>query len=204
MNTPLPTLRYSHRAKPFSSELELELTEQELIAVKGRSRQVFPLGSIEYIRLEYSPRNVARLVFRCSVRATDGRSVTFDNLNWLSLIQTERRDADYTAFVTALAERATPTARREAGAVPIRFHLVQIIGWLTIALLFGSAGYFLLRPDGFGSFVSRVYALIGVIFGGYLTIWHLEFLKRNRPRPFKAGAVPAEVLPSAGNPPPSA
>lgn len=195
MNNATPSLRYSHRAKPFSSELELELAGRELIAVKGRSRQVFPLAAIERIRLEYSPRNVARLVFRCTVWATDGRSVTFDNLNWLSLIQTERRDAEYSAFVTALAERAPPSARREAGAMPMRYRLVQIVGWLTIALLFGSAGYFLLRPEGFGTFVSRVYAVIGVVFGGYLIIWHLEYLKRNQPRPFTAGAAPTEVLP---------
>ncbi|HRE21157.1 MAG TPA: hypothetical protein PKW21_09015 [Rhabdaerophilum sp.] len=200
MNNSPPPLRYSHRAKPFSSELELELTGRELIAAKGRSRQVFPLAAIERIRLEYSPRNVARLVFRCSVRATDGRSVTFDNLNWLSLIQTERRDADYKAFVTALAQRATPSARRDAGPVLLRYRLVQIVGWLTITLLLGSAGYFLLRPEGFGTFVSRVYAVIGALFGGYLVIWHLEYLKRNRPRPFTAGAVPAEVLPPEAPP----
>lgn len=195
MDNPLPSLRFSHRAKPFSSELELEITARELIAVKGRSRQVFPLASIERIRLEYSPRNVARMVFRCFVRATDGRSVTFDNLNWLSLIQTERRDAEYAAFVEALAARAAPTARLEAGTTPLRYHLVQVVGWLTIALLFGSTAYFLLRPEGFGASVSRIYALIGAVFGAYLVVWHLEYLKRNRPRPFRAGALPPEILP---------
>lgn len=193
-NSP-PILRYSHRAKPFSSELELELTARELIAVKGRSRQVFPLSAIERIRLEYSPRNVARLVFRCVVRATDGRSVAFDSLNWLSLVQTERRDREYEAFVRALSDRVGPGAQLEAGALPIRYHLVQIVGWLTIALLFGSTAYFLLRPEGFGTSVSRIYALIGAVFGAYLTVWHLEFLKRNRPRPCRAGALPPEVLP---------
>jgi len=72
---------------------------------------------------------------------------------------------------------------------------VQIVGWLTIALLFGSTAYFLLRPEGFGTSVSRIYALIGAVFGAYLTVWHLEFLKRNRPRPCRAGALPPEVLP---------
>lgn len=185
------TIRYSHRPKPFAAELELELTAHELIATRGRSIQRFPLTAIERVTLRFSPRNTAHRAFACSVRATDGKSVTFDSLSWKSLIETEKQNDDYTRFVTALcarAEQARPQVELVAGVPAWKFWGMLVAGLGTLAALFALAIY---------SLVDRSWLAAGlaVALFGYLGFWMRDYLTRNRPARFQAGAMPALVLP---------
>lgn len=187
------TIAYAHRPKPFAADLDMKLTETALIAERGRSRQEFPLASIERIRLSYTPRNTAKHVFRCEVRASDGKSVRFDNLSWLSLIQTARFDGDFRRFVAALVERAAAARKGrplalEAGIGMIRYRIMQLAGFGIVIALTAAA------------MVSAAKAsyLVGIAsfgLGGYLAWWLLEFLGRNRPQKFSPGAIPPGVLP---------
>ncbi len=117
--------------KPFAAELELELTAYELIATRGRSVQRFPLTAIERVTLRFSPRNTAHRAFACTVRATDGKSVTFDSLSWKSLIETEKQNDDYTRFVSALcarAEAARPQVELVSGVPSWKFWGMLVAG----------------------------------------------------------------------------
>lgn len=190
MENPVDLL-YAHRAKPYSSELELRLTDRELLAEKGKSRQAYRLDKLERIRLSFSPRNTAKLTFVCEVRASDGASVTFDNLNWKSLIETERLDAPFRALVLALIERASranPKLTLEAGVGPMKFNVMRLIGFGLVGALIGATVY---AAAGGNSFV----ALGALALGAYLARWLWDFLSRNRPRAFTADAVPENVLP---------
>lgn len=189
--SPKATLLYSHRPKPFSAELELELTAFELIATRGRSVQRFPLTAIEKITLVFSPRNTAHHAFACTVRATDGKSVKFDSLSWKSLIETERQNDAYTRFIAALCERAQAASTDvvlHAGVSPFKHMGMLVIG--------------LVMLTGLGS--SSVYAFMGKspLVGGvalfmlaYLGWWMRDYLTRNRPARFRAGSIPPSVLP---------
>lgn len=193
MENPATTSRYAHRAKPFSNELELLLSERELIAERGKSRQVFPIGQIERIRLSFTPRNTARRAFTCEVRAEDGRSVKFDNMSWKSLIETERHDPEYRAFIAMLVERAArarPGVKLEAGIAPLKYRVMQALGFALVAALVGAAIFA-------GSYSSYIVALASLGLAVYLATWLREFLTRNRPRSFSANAVPEAVLPQA-------
>lgn len=188
---PKTTILYSHRPKPFAAELELELTAFELIATRGRSVQRFPLTAIEKVALVFSPRNTAHHAFACTLRATDGKSVKFDSLSWKSLIETEKQNADYTRFVSALCERAeamSPNAVLHAGVAPFKHMGMLTMG---IAMLIGLAG------SSIYAFRSQS-ALIGgvaLFMLAYLAWWMRDYLTRNRPTRFKAAAIPPSVLP---------
>lgn len=191
MENPDTALRYAHRAKPFSNELELHLTERELIAERGKSRQVFPIGRLERIRLSFTPRNTARLAFTCEVRAEDGKSVRFDNISWKSLIETERHDVEFRAFILALVARAAhakPGVKLEAGIAPLRYQVMRLLGISIVAALAGAAVFA-------GSHSNYIVALASLGLTVYLANWLREFLTRNRPRSFAASDVPDNILP---------
>ena len=192
MENPAPDLLYAHRAKPYSSDLELRLTARALMAEKGKSQQTYALDKLERIRLSFSPRNTSKLTFLCEVRAMDGSSVKFDNLTWKSMIQTERQDVDFRAFVLALIERTATvnrSVRLEAGIGTLKFNLMRMIGFGLIAALAGATIFSATKASytvAVGSFGLTV----------YIALWLRDFLTRNQPRAFTASAVPGNVLPA--------
>jgi hypothetical protein len=189
--SPKATILYSHRPKPFAAELELELTAFELIATRGRSVQRFPLTAIEKVTLAFSPRNTAHNAFLCSVRATDGKSIKFDSLSWKSLIETEKKNADFTRFVSTLCERAeagSPQVELHAGVVPFKHTGMLVIGILMLLGLAASAVYAIGNK-------STLVGCVALFMLAYLSWWMWDYLTRNRPTRFRADAIPPSVLP---------
>lgn len=191
MPAPKATILYSHRAKPYSAELELELTASELIATRGRSVQRFPLNAIERISLEFSPRNTAHHAFACSVRATDGKSVSFNSLSWKSLIETEKQNGDYTRFISTLCERveaANPRIELHAGVSAFKHKGMLVMGVVMLLALAASAIYAFTSQ-------SKLVGGVALFMFAYLGWWMRDYLTRNRPARFRAGAIPPSVLP---------
>lgn len=187
-------LTYMHRPKPYSAELVLSLDGAHFTAERGKSRQTFPLGAIERVRLSFTPRNTARLAFTCMVRSKDGRSVTFDNLSWKSLIETERLDRDYRGFIAELIARAAAANGAiilEAGISPFRHRMMMIFG-AAMMIALAVAAYVGARE---GSLLVLAFAA-GL--AAYLGFWLRSYLGRNRPRRFGAKALPDGVLPDPG------
>jgi hypothetical protein len=195
MPTNLPSQKsailYAHRPKPFAAELELELTAYELVATRGRSIQRFPLTAIERVTLRFSPRNTAHRAFACTVRATDGKSVTFDSLSWKSLIETEKQNDAYARFVSELCERAAaarPEVELFAGIVPFKYWGMLGIGVPVMLALVAVAIYSFYAS-------STLTAAFSLALLGYLAFWLRDYLTRNRPERFAPGAIPPRVLP---------
>jgi hypothetical protein len=188
---PKSSILYSHRPKPFAAELELELTGFELVATRGRSIQRFPLTAIERITLRFSPRNTAHRAFACTVRATDGKSVTFDSLSWKSLIETEKQNDGYTRFVTNLCERAAaarPEVELFAGIVPFKYWGMLGIG-TPVMLALAAVGIYSYYAS------STTTAVFSLALIAYLGFWLQDYLTRNRPERFAPGAIPPRILP---------
>jgi hypothetical protein len=153
--------------------------------------QRFPLTAVEKVTLVFSPRNTAHHAFACIVRATDGKSVKFDSLSWKSLIETEKQNADYTRFVSALCERAeamSPNVTLHAGVAPFKHMGMLTMG---IAMLIGLAGssIYAFRSQ------SALTGAVALFMLAYLAWWMRDYLTRNRPRPFRASDIPPSVLP---------
>lgn len=198
MENPDADLLYSHRAKPYSSDLELRLTRRELQAKKGKSKQAYPLKDIERIRLSYAPRNIVKLAFRCEVRAKDGASVFFENFTWRSLVAIDRQDEDYRRFIAALVQRASTASkdiRLEAGIHPLKFAVTRFFGFGLIAALAVATGYFAFFVSGLANSVHLMYAGLAAAAALYLANWLRDFLTRNQPRVFTADTIPETVLP---------
>lgn len=182
---------YEHRPKPFSNPLSMVLRANTLQAERGSRTQDYVLEDVEMLRLAYSPRNTQRMGFSCFLRMRDGRSLTFSNLDWRSMVENARQDEPYTAFVRALVERlgrANPRVALHAG-LPTWRHTVFSLGALVILPAMALAVFYFLSEKNW-----PLAALAGAMMV-WMSLYAREYWLRNRPRAFKAGAIPPEVLP---------
>ncbi|MCA0407539.1 MAG: hypothetical protein LCH39_15460 [Proteobacteria bacterium] len=184
---------YEHRPKPFSHPLTLKLRAKALEAERGSRSQTYVLEDVEMIRLTYSPKNTQRMGFSCFLRMRDGRSISFSNLDWRSMVENARQDEPYASFVRALVAalaKANPKVVLRAGLTPWRYGLFSV-GALVILPALAVAVFYLIR--------EKNWPLVAL--ASALTIWlgfyAREYAKRNRPRAFDASTVPPEVLPPA-------
>ena len=185
------THRYSHAPRPTAAPISFKLETQTLTVDSGRKVDVVQLGAVEQIRLTYEPRSFTQRAYQTQVRMRDGKTFKFSSLHWRSLVEAERLDREYSAFVRALL-------RAVAGASPgVRF-VAGRPAWawgVTAALAGGSLlgiAYFVWRALAAGAHSA---ALIGALLG--LTgIWQLEPMVRlNKPRAFPADSPPDDLLP---------
>lgn len=182
---------YTHSPRPTGGPITFSLDGDRLTVDSGRKVQEVRLGAVDLVRMTYEPRSFARNAFQTRVRLSDGKTFTFSSLSWKSLIEAERKDAEYRAFSQALfgaIARANPKARFLAGRPRIVWILVAA---LAFASLFAMA-FFVWR-----AFMANATgaALMGFVFLA-LGVWQLEPMVRlNRPKVFTPDAPPRELLP---------
>jgi len=186
-----PLATYAHRAKPYAGEAEFTLHPTHLHVDQGRRSGDFPLAEIVLIRLLYKPRNTTNEGYLARFYRRDRRTASLTNLSWKSLVEMERRDAEYRRFVEAAigaVARANPGVVLRAGMPVWVFWTTAFAGASAVAALLLVAAQALLHA-GWPS------ALFAGALGVYCGWFALRYLGRNRPRDFAAGAIPQDVLP---------
>ncbi len=110
----------------------------------------------------------------------------------------ERQDPEYRSFVEALVAAvatANPGVLLVAGMPAWLHRLTALAGLAALAALAAVMGQALLNG-------SLPIALFTGALGAYCGWWTWRYLGRNRPRAFRAGAIPPDVLPPDGAPRP--
>ncbi len=186
-------LAYQHRAKPYAPEARFELKPDHVAITQGARKGDFPYRDIVMVRLTYRPRNVANEGYQAKLYRRDRKTASLTNLSWTSLVDMERRDADYRAFVRELIQRiaaANPGVVLRAG-MPAWLHgVTALFGVLSVLALVIIAGQALVQG-------SWPMALLTGALGVYFFWWSARYLGRNRPRGFSPEAIPADVMPKA-------
>lgn len=187
------TETYSHSPKPFSGPIAFIIKGDKLTVDSGRKVHEVQLGAVSMVRMTFEPGRLAQKSFRTKVVLKDGKSFTFNSLNWKSLVEAEELTREYRAFTRTLCEaiaRANPQARFVAGK-PMGLWLPTSA--LAIASLLAMA-YLIWQALRMG---APEIALLGALFAG-VGIWQIEpMIRLNKPRPFRAGELPSELLPKA-------
>jgi hypothetical protein len=185
------TTSYSHAPRPVGGPITFTLKDDRLIVDSGRKVQEVALGAVDQVRMTYEPRSLMQKAFQTRVRMRDGKTFTFSSVNWKSLMEAERLDKDYRAFVRTLFDaiaRANPQARFVAGR-PRWMWIGTAI--LAAASLFAMA-VFTWRAMQAGATTA---ALMGLAFA-LVGIWQLEPMVRlNKPRRFTPDEPPPELMP---------
>jgi hypothetical protein len=129
--------------------------------------------------------------FVTEVWREDGPKLQISSTSWKSLVEHERLDAAYRAFVTELCRR-TGAANREA---TFDAGSPAIIYWLGVIVFAGAS----LALAGLTVRALQVQAWSGAAFiAAFLGffLWQAgAFFHRNRPGAFRSDAVPPAVLP---------
>lgn len=184
-------LHYAYRPRPFAAETTLDLTRDALVAVRAGRETVLPYRDIATIRLFYAPRGINFSGFKAKIYSRTGKTIAFEDRSYKSLVEQERQEGPYRAFVTALcteAERRNPDVLIHAGKMMPMLILTALAGVVTLMLL----AYFALKTLAAGQYLLTFGI---VVFVTYFAAWTWQFILRNRPRTFRARAIPVDILP---------
>ncbi|QRM31048.1 hypothetical protein [Microvirga sp. VF16] len=187
------TQTYTHSPKPFGGPISFTLKGEKLTVDSGRKVHEVQLGAVSTVRMTFEPGRLAQKSFRTKVIMKDGKSFTFNSLDWKSLVEAQELTQEYRAFTQALCDaiaRANPQAKFVAGK-PLGLWIPT--SGLAIASLLAMA-YLIWQAFQMG---ATGVALMGALFA-IVGVWQIEpMIRLNKPRPFRAGELPAELLPKA-------
>lgn len=182
---------YRQNPRPTGQEIAYRLDGHRLTVDSGRKVSEVQLGAVEEVRLSFEPRSLAHNVLRTRLRLTDGRSITLTSITWRSMIQAERQDQDYGAFVRRLVgaiAAANPGARFVAGKNPLLWAASAIVaGILLVAMAVFAWRAFQMGAQGTALMTLAVMGL---------GVWQLEPIVRlNKPRSFDPKDPPRDLVP---------
>ena len=191
-----PPLAYSQNPRPIGFAVTFRLAGDRLVVDTMRRVDEINLAAVARIRLTYEAGKLSSGFYKTALRLTDGRAVSLTSISWSGLAQSNNQVGAYRDFVAALIEavsRASPQARLEAGKPRFVWAaMAATTGALALAALYIAARAFMAGATGA--------ALVPLALGAVM-IWQMgPVVRRNRPRPFTADALPGDLLGGAVSP----
>jgi hypothetical protein len=185
------TVSYAYRPSLLGAPREFNLTDQGIgWSAGGRSGRI-PFERVRRLRLSYRPNSMQSQRFVTELWSDDVPKLQIVSSSWKSMMEQERLDSAYSAFVRELHRRVATvnrTAQFERGSS-------QLIYWPGV-LIFAAAGL------GLAALVARALqagaltsaAIVAAFLVLYL--WQAgNFFRRNRPGTYRPDALPADVMP---------
>lgn len=184
-------LTYVYRPSLLGAPYEFRLDEHGLGWVVGRRSGRLAWRDVERVRLSFRPTGMQPSRFVTEIWAAGAPKLTVMSSSWKSMVVQERLDSHYAAFVTELHRRlaqAQSRARFEQGTNPLRY-------WPGLAV-------FVAVSFALAALIARgvqAHTVSGALFvAGFLALflWRGgDYFRRNRPRLYRADALPPELLP---------
>jgi hypothetical protein len=190
-NEPPSGVRYAYKASLIGAAHQFELAGDGLSwRIAGKSG-VWPYAGISMIRLSYRPVSMQSRRFRADIENNDGGRIAILSTSWQTAALMAPQDHDYRAFITQLHARmaeAGSSAVLSGGLKPgVYGAAVVLLTLVAIAI----SGLFM-RAVATGEFAGALF-LVGF---AALFAWQIGgFIRRNRPRAYSFGDLPAALLP---------
>jgi hypothetical protein len=182
---------YAYKPSLLGAPFEFGLAADALEWRKGRHAGRTPYDRIRRIRLSFRPATMQNHRFLAEIWLANGPKLQIASTSWRSVMDQERLDASYTAFVTELHRRVGA-----AGGTPLlQTGSPAFLYWpgvlIFVGVLLGLAALIVraLQTQAWSAaaFVAAFFALF---------LWQAgSFFRRNRPGTYRADAVPPQVLP---------
>jgi hypothetical protein len=181
---------YSYKSSVIGAPFEFRLASDVLHWGKGGSRGRTPYRQIRRVRLGFRPMTMQNHRFITEIW-TDGPKLTIASTSWKSMVEHERLDAPYRAFVAELCRRIGAAGGRtvfQTGS-PVLLYWIGVIVFVGAALALAGLIVRALQIAAWSG-AAFVTAFLG------LFLWQAgNFFRRNRPGPFRPDAIPDSVLP---------
>ena len=182
---------YTYRASLLGAPWEFKLVGDGIDWANGRKSGRVPFRTLRRVRLSFRPSSMQTHRFAAELWADGAPKLEILSSSWKSMVEQERLDKPYAAFIAELHRRialAPPPARFEQGSHPLLYWpgLIVYVGvslglaWLVMRAL--QAGV-----KGGAAFV-----------GGFLALFLWQggnFFRRNRPGLYSPESPPAELMP---------
>ncbi len=182
---------YSYRPSLLGAAWSFRLTGAGIAWEAGRKSGQIPYRTINRIRMSYKPVSMQSQRFLTEVWAEGAPKLEIISSSWKSLVEQERLDKPYSAFVAELHRRTVAIdaqVRCEQGSNPI-------IYWSGLLVFIGvGLGLALLVVRSLQANTVGGAAFVGAFLAVF--VWQGgNFLRRNRPGVYRPDAPPAELLP---------
>ena len=185
------TVSYSYRPSVFGAFREFSLTERGIDWAAGLRSGSIPFDRVRRLRVSYRPHSMQSHRFITELWADGSPKLLISSSSWKSMMEQERLDDAYSAFVRELhrrLSRANSSARFERGSNPL-------IYWVGALVFAGAAvGLAALIVRALQADATTSAAIVGAFLVFYL--WQAgNFFRRNRPGTYRPDALPADVMP---------
>jgi len=182
---------YAYKSSLMGAPVVFRLAPDAFEWSRGMTTGRTPYDRIRRIRLSFRPMTMQNYRFLTEVWTADGPKLQIASTSWKSLVDHERFDAGYRAFVTELCRRTGAAG----GQTLFQTGSPAIIYWPGVIVFLGAS----LALAGLVIRALQEAAWGGAAFiAGFLALFLWQagaFFHRNRPGVFPPNAVPEAVLP---------
>lgn len=182
---------YSFRPTLMGAGWTFALAPDAIVWHVGGYSGRLPYDQIRQIRLSFRPMTMQSRRFVTEIWPQQGSKLTIASASWRSMIEMDRQDAPYCAFITELHRRMAQsrgTTVYTTGSPPLLY-------WPGLAVMIPAA--VLIAGMAIGTLFDREWATAAII-AGFLAffLWQIgTFFWRNRPGSYRPDALPEQVLP---------
>ena len=184
---------YAYKSSLVGAPLEFQLAPDALEWRKGGIADRTPYGSVRRIRLSFRPMTMQNYRFVTEVWPESGPKLQIASTSWKSLVEHQRLDAEYRAFVSELSRRVGAaggnTAFDTGSPAFLYWPGVLVFTGASFALVGLSVRALQEQAWGGAAFIAAFFALFLYQAG--------NFFRRNRPGTYSPDAVPPLLLPKA-------
>ena len=186
-------ISYAYKSSLVGAPLEFQLAPDALEWRKGGIAGRTPYGSVRRIRLSFRPMTMQNYRFVTEVWPDSGPKLQIASTSWKSLVEHQRLDAEYRAFVSELSRRVGAaggnTAFDTGSPAFLYWPGVLVFTGASFALVGLSVRALQEQAWGGAAFIAAFFALFLYQAG--------NFFRRNRPGTYSPDAVPPLLLPKA-------
>jgi hypothetical protein len=194
-NSPDPAgeqqLSYAYRPSVLGAARAFRLTPDAIVWETGRHSGRIPWPMVTRVRLSFRPVTMQSHRFRTELWSQNGPRLEIISTSCKSMVEQERLDPAYVAFVRELHRRIA------AAGSPVRYQsgVNPLIYWAGLTIFAATA-------LGLAALIARAIhaqawsgaAFIGAFLG--LFLWQVGgYFRRNRPGVYRPEALPAELMP---------
>jgi hypothetical protein len=187
---------YSFKPSLFGPATMFTLGPGGLDWMRGAKSGHVPYRNVRRLRMSYKPVSMQSHRFVTELWSAGAPKLQIVSVSWRSMVELQRLDAAYAAFIAELHRRMA----RDADAATVRYErgVNGFAYWPGLALFAGAA--LLLAALVVGSLQAHTLgatAFVGVLLA--LFLWQGgNFFRRNRPGQYRPDALPAELMPRGG------
>lgn len=184
---------YAYRPSVLGATWTFVLEPDALTYDAGRKSGRILYRNIRRVRMSFRPMSIQTVRFRTELWAEGAPKVELVSTSWKSMVEQQRLDTPYRAFIVELHKRIV----QAGGAVRFDQGVAAPVYWLGIAL-------FVMASLAMAAMVTRAVqarawgaaAFVGTFLAFFL--WQAgNYFRRNKPRSYSADALPADLMPSA-------